>query len=490
MFPNPRCPAIALASIGVAFVLASCSTEAPTGDRMRRAEVNTSLAVGKVSVCHMPGSVDTILDIGASSLAAHLAHGDYVATLIVSHGAEQPGDGVHFRRIGDALSVAQAGRLARGELVSAGCRITILVADGTYDGTAVSAPTGDVEQFPIIVDVPDITLRGALVMGLDAAGRATGDGVGATLTTLTPVEPMPVIGGVSTPIILANAHPGGSAGNGLVVEGFVFQSGHDPAVDAGGQGILGVRVTGLTIRGNRFEGGFTESIDLRAGSGDVIQNHLSGTGGTCDICLAGPGDYRADGNRLLAGGIPGITVDGPVGLGVPSGVEPFTLPATAETSAELVNNDISDHNRVPVGVGIRLDALGVGGPNVQSTVHALIRDNRLVNNRFGIIIHAAFPVAGTALRGDIDATLGGNMIEQSCEAKLLVSFSRHTTALGLSANPYLHNSTFQLALGGDLDWSEAWFSDPDGFGNTLIVDGNVIPNGSRQFYDAAGCPGR
>jgi hypothetical protein len=61
--------------------------------------------------------------------------------------------------------------------------------------------------------------------------------------------------------------------------------------------------------------------------------------------------------------------------------------------------------------------------------------------------------------------------------------------LGLSANPYLLNSTFQLALGGDVDWSDAWFSHPDGFGNTLVVDGQTIANGSRHFYDAVGCPG-
>jgi hypothetical protein len=490
MMPNLRCPAIGMASLGLALSLAGCTSDVPTSDQSQRTGDAAFAFAGDVAVCHKPGSADTILEVPAPALAAHLAHGDYITTLLVSHAPDLPADGIHFGRISDALSAARAVRMARGELRSASCRITILVADGTYQGTAISTASGDIEQFPMIIDVPDITVRGALVMGLDDAGRATGNGVGTAASTLTPVEPMPILNGVSIPIIIDNAHANGSAGNGLVIEGFVFQSGHDAAVDAGGQAILGLRTTGLTIQGNRFESGFTESIDLRGLSGDVIQNHLSGTAGTCDICLAGPGNYRGEGNRLLAGGIPGITVDGPVGLGVPSGIEPFVLPATAETFADLENNYISDHNRTPVGVGIRLDALGVGGPNVQSAVHALIRDNRLVNNRFGIIIHAAFPVAGTALRGDIDATLGGNVIEQSCEAKLLVSFSRHTTALGLSANPYLHNSTFQLALGGDLDWSEAWFSDPDGFGNTLIVDGNVIPNGSRQFYDAAGCPGR
>src|SRR6185295_5558839 len=112
--------------------------------------------------------------------------------------------------------------------------------------------------FPFVVDVPNITLRGALVMQLDAAGRATGEGVGPNRTTLKPVDPMPFEdAGPSVPIIIANGHPGGSAGNDLTVEGFVFQSGHDITVDMGGQAVFSIRVKGLVIRGNRFEEGFS-----------------------------------------------------------------------------------------------------------------------------------------------------------------------------------------------------------------------------------------
>jgi hypothetical protein len=174
---------------------------------------------------------------------------------------------------------------------------------------------------------------------------------------------------------------------------------------------------------------------------------------------------------------------------VPSGVEPLELPAAAETWAEIRNNEVRDHLRLPVGTGIRVDALGVGAPNVHNTVHAVIRDNLLVDNRFGIIVHAAFPVRNTNLRSDVDVTFGGNEILQSCQAKLLVSLSRHTTALGLSSNPFLLNSTFQLTLGGDLDWDEVWYGHPAGFGNVLLVDGQPVANGTRQFYDAVGCPG-
>lgn len=489
MRPNLRPHALGICCLGLALAASSCSSDVLTSEQSRRATADLSTA-DTVWICHLPGIANTIEAIPAPSVAPYLAAGDYITTLFVSRDPGQPADGAHFRRISDALTAARTGRLARGEQVSAGCRITIIVADGVYQGTAVSTPSGDVEQFPIVVDVPAITLRGALVMGVDAAGRATGQGVGPASSTLTPLEPLPVIGGVSTPIIIANAHPGGSAGNSLIVQGFVLQSGHNPAVDAGGQGVFGARITGLTIFGNRFEAGFTESIDLRSVTAQLVTNHLAGTAANCDMCLAGPGAYQVVGNTLLAGGIPGILVAGSVGLGVPNGVEPLTIPTTAVTSAQLVNNAISDHNRTPVGSGIRLDALGSSAPNVQTTIHASIVGNLLVNNRFGIIMHAGMTNGSTVLRGDMDATLSGNIIQQSCETALLVAFTRSNTTLGLASNPYLHNSTYKLTLVGDPNWSTAWFDDPAGLGNKLIVNGLQIANGTRQFYDATGCPGR
>ncbi len=480
-------PLVAAAGLAAALTLAACSPERTTSADGRLAAAAS--AVGKVDLCHFDAATGAIISVGSPALGAHLAHGDYVSTLLVNRGDVQAGDGVHFTTVGAALDAARAARLAHGELTEAACRITIRVAAGDYPGSASAPASAKAEHFPLIVDVPDISLLGALAMTLDGNGRATGQGDGSGETAFVPSEPLPIVTEASTPIIAANGHPDGSAGHGLVVQGFVFRSGHSGVgTDAGGQGVLALRVNGLTIRGNRFEPGFTESIDLRASSGEVLENHLSGTAGTCDVCLAGPGRYRAAGNRLLAGGIPGLGTSGVVGLPVPAGVEPFALPATAETWAEIVNNSVQDHRRVPVGVGVRVDAVGVRAPNVQNLIHATIRDNRIENNRFGIIVHAAFPVAGTLLRSDVDVTLGGNEIVGSCQAKLLVSLSRHTTALGLSNNPWLRNSTFRLDLAGNLPWDEAWYGHPAGFGNTLIVDGAEIPNGTRQFYSETSCP--
>jgi hypothetical protein len=471
-------------------LLASCAADSPSAPSSERAELALTPAPGKFRVCHRPAGKGSILEIGPDGLADHLAHGDYITTLMVGHDPMQPTDAAHFATITGALSAARASRTAAGEAVAAACRISIIVSAGTYQGTVGSA-TGDLEHFPMIVDVPDITLHGALVMALDAGGRATGEAATPGTSVLAPDAPLPFTNSISIPILIATSHPGGSAGNGLVVEGFVFQSGHGAQDGLGGQGILGLRALGLAISGNRFEGGFTEKVDLRATSADVTNNYFTGPAATCDLCLAGPGTFTASGNRILAGGIPGIAVSPTVQLPVPSVVELSVLPGSAETWATVRNNDVRGHQRVPVGVGIRLDAIGVGAPDVHGTIHAVVQDNTVADNRFGMIVHAAFPVAGTALRGDVDMTLGGNVFQGSCETDLLVSFARHSTGMGIDLNPrpYQRNSTFQLALNGNLDWGDAWVAHPEGFGNTLIVDGAVIPNGTRQFYDATGCPG-
>lgn len=462
----------------------------------------TVASAAAVAVCHRSGTTGSIVEVSLNELPTHRSHGDYFVNLSVGKSAAGSPDSTRFTRIEAALASVRAGRLARGEGQSAACRITIAVDSGTFRGTAAARTDTTIEHFPLVVDVPDVTLRGMLMLGSDATGRVTTAQPGNP-TALSPLEPLPIVGGAtsqtgsSTPIILANGHPdGSSAGHGLIVQGFLFQSGHigiDTLV--GGQGVFALRVQRLTITGNRFESGFTEMIDLRASDGVVDRNLFGGVLtaaiGACDICITGPGQFIVSNNKLLVGGIPGIlSVPGSL-LPVPSIVEQYTLPAAATIVATVTNNAVSDHLRKPVGVGVRVGTVGVGAPNVVGTSKVMIRGNALVNNTFGVIVEAAFPVANTALRGDATVTLDGNVFQQSCQNDLLVSFSRHTTAIGAATQPqpYLKGSTYTLSLGGNLKWSDAWFSNPDGFGNTLIVDGQTIANGTRHSYDAARtCP--
>jgi hypothetical protein len=324
-------------------------------------------------------------------------------------------------------------------------------------------------------------------MEIDAGGRATGKGLSDDVSTLAPTAPLVSQGQLSWPIIIVNGHPNGFAGNGTVIEGLAFQSGHVAAEEFGGAAIVSMRVRDMVISGNRFEGGFSESVDLRATSARVDQNFLSGGGVTCDLCLAGPGDYYAQGNRLLAGGIPGFLISPGTRIPVVPAMEQWDLPASATVTATVVNNEVRNHLRKPVGVGIRVAAMVLGGPDVAGLSHVEARDNLLVGNNFAMIVEAGFPVKNTLLRGDVELVLHGNTFLSSCQNPVLVSLSRHTTGLGIAnpPAPYMKNSSYTLSLGGDIAWSDVWVSHPAGFGNTLTVDGVEIPNLQRTAYDAA-----
>ena len=464
-----RSRVIILALSAALFITACDSVTEPTG--------------AELSLCHVSGSMGTIIPIRTSQLASHLRHGDYVANLFVSKQTVAGNDSIHFTRIGDALSFARAGRLARNETQTAACRITISVDSGVFQGTTGRTGPSGADKWPLIIDVPQISLVGSFKMHLDGDGRAVGtnDGIGAT--TLLPTSPLDYQE-FSQPLIIVNGHPNGSAGHGATIEGFVLSSGHD-GVDnePAGQGVFALRVNDITVAGNLLEGPFSESIDLRASSGLVDRNFLPGIGGSCDICLAGPGNYQATNNRLTSGGIPGFLILAATLIPVDTLIEQHDLPSASTVTATVTNNEVRNHLYQPVGVGLRVGAVGVGAPNVVGTAHVVAHGNLFDNNTFGVLVEAAFPVVGTALRSDIDLTLGGNAISESCQHDLLVAFSRHTTVLGLSDYPYLHNSTYTLSLGGDLEWADAWYGNPAGYGNTLIVDGDTIPNGARSAYD-------
>ena len=481
----------------LSLIMMACAGEPPTVPIIATSHVaaagNRAVANDKVMVCHMTDDAPRIIEISTAALNAHINHGDHIAQFVVDKTSDDLGDGVHFDRIGEAVAAARAVRIARGEQESAACRITIVVAPGIYPGSVAASADPGFERFPLIIDVPDVTLQGAFDMLIDASGRATEVSGNGNTTILAPSPSLVSIPNFSEPLLFVNGRGDGFKGNGFVIQGFELQSGH-PGVDSqiGGVGIVSLRVSGLVVQGNRFDDRFSESVDLRASSAHIDHNHfgnggaLPNVGGTCDLCLAGPGDYGAEGNRFLAGGIPGILVTPAAGLRVPVGVEAYVLPTSATVSATLVNNEVRDHQRLPVGVGIRVGAVGVGAPNVAGLARVDARDNVLVNNRFAMIVEAAFPMLNTLRKGDIELTLHGNTFLASCQNNFLVSFSRHTTGLGLpNANaPYLLNSNYSLTLGGDIAWGDIWYSHPAGFGNTFTVDGAVIPNGSWNAYDA------
>ncbi len=472
----------------LAALLAGCSTDDPAAPIVPE-EPNV------IDMCQQAGGVGTIVTVPASQVAPRRQRGEYVTRFEVDPSKAPVTDSIHFRRLTDALDVARSIRTRRNESASAACRITIVVASGTLRGTAGESTDPVVERLPFVIDMPDITVTGALQVRQDreiAVVPLPGD----TTTRIVPSPALAVIGavgnqpGLSQPIFVVNGRADGSGGHRAIIEGFSMASGH-PSGDAamGGQGILALRARGLIVRSNQFTGNFTERIDLRASDGVVERNVSSGVGNSCDFCLAGPGTYTARFNRLADGGIPGIYVSPTVILPVPSGIDQYVLPADAEVNAVITKNIVETHQRRPVGTGLRLSSIGVGAPNVRGKVNATMRENTLTGNTFGIILEAGFPVAGTTLRGDITAVIENNIISGSCQAPLLVSFSRHTTGLGLATAPYLQNSSIAVQLTNPEEWDQtAWFAHVPNQGNTLTVNARNIAPGNRTAYNANGCP--
>jgi hypothetical protein len=446
-------------------------------------------------ICHDPDEAAKLLELPYAARAAHLRHGDYTARLIVDQSSGLAGDGVHFRRMTDAVRAARAIRIARGETEAAACRITIQVAPGTYTGSFDAGVSPSLELFPLIIDVPDITLRGALSMKSDEDGRPTGEAKSdAQVSTLVPDRPLAFLPNTEAMIVVVG-HPGAFAGNGVVIEGFSFQSGRNDNTH-GGMGIISLRASGLVIRGNRFERALSSAADLRSSNALIEGNFGSQLGQNCGFCLAGPGGYTASDNRLIAGGLGGIYVSPalahmPFSLGADpvTTVEPDVLPTSATVTAVIRNNDIRGHTRLPIGFAVRVLAVGPNSSNVPQTGSVDLSDNDFVGNTFGLIVDAGFPTLGTLRKGDLDVSLNGNTIQESCQANLLVAFTRHTGALGVTSNPFLLNSTYRLSLGGDLSWDAAWFAHPQALGNSLIVDNAPVATGSHHSFDQNGCPG-
>ncbi len=448
-----------------------------------------SAPVARVTVCE-PGRSSTV-QIAESEVPALTARGGFVAELRVDRALTRNSP-PNYRRITDALAEARRIRKVVEGNAGSGCPITILVAAGAYEGTTAGLDTIK-ERLPLLIDMPNVTIRGRYQIPTDSAARPRGP-AGTAGTILTANPQLAVVGGttqtgISEPMILVNSE-NGVGGDGAVIEGFVLRSGHAASdTNTAGKGVLTFRAANVRVQGNSFEGNFTERVDLRGGSGAVVRNFSSGPGGTCDICVAGPGTFEVFANTLRDGGIPGILVVPATVLPAPAGVNQFFPPSVSFVSVDISRNEISGHQRTPVGVGIRLATIGIGAPNVAGTSRLTIRDNYVHHNRFGVIVEAGFPVAGSSLKGDAIIETSGNQFVAQCQTDLYVALTRHTAGLGLAAQPYSRSSAIQITLGGELPWDRAWLAHPDGLLNTVTVNGALVANGVRHAYDAAKrCP--
>lgn len=498
--PNPA----RFALLAALAVLASCTGDQPN-PLAPTAVTATRDAGSKVDVCHKPAGADArILEVSRNAMATHIDHGDYVTSLYVDEQGTA-GDGVHFNRISDAVRAASATRRAMSEKTTAACRITVNVAAGTYLGSFYTADE-TLESLPIFIGVPDITLRGALVMPVDAASRALGSSAsGASI--IAPDRPMIAnqqTGPLAEALVVVSDDAAGYHGDGAIVENFRLRSGHNlSGTTAGGIGIGALRVQNLVVRGIHFEPTVYSAVDFRASTATLATSFGQRLGPGCNLCIAGPGNYQISGNRVIDGGFVGLFLapvavrpNFPMGLNADGIVVPaYVAPLVIANAATVSNNDISNHRGNPMGLGagIRLLSWVFDAPASSQSSVIRLEDNTLRHNIIGLIVDAnTTPVASPPrVPGNIDVALAGNAIGPSCRNSLLVSFTRFSRTLGASATQsYLSNSTYRLTLGGDTSWSDAWYDNSMGTGNTLLVDGATIPMAKRiaPSDNPAGCP--
>ena len=468
-----------IAVILSAILLQACvrdATQSPTAPE----GASRSAGMSTVSVCHIAGTGrGDVIDVANAALPAHVGHGDYVAELFVDH-AFTGGDGVHYPRISDAIEAVRSVRFAHDELRAAACRITIEVLPGTYVGSFDDSGDATTERFPLFIDVPRVSLIGALVMPLDAAGRATGAGSSVASSVLRPDRQLPA----ASAMLMLVGNPQGSAADSAIVRGFQFESVGSTGAQATGAGMGMLRVTDVVITGNDFSAPLSTAVDSRESSVRASANYVKGMGTACGFCFAGPGSVTVVGNRLLDGDNVGVffvayTVQPDFPLGNHAGmdwhVDDLVPPTSATLLATAINNDVSNHthNQNGVATGFRVIAHSKSTAAVAQSAKVTLDGNSSHHNSFGLIIDAGFPAGGVS--GNVDVTLRRNSLYNNCQHNVLVSFARHTQTLGTSTGTgYLRNSTYHLDF-EDTPWADAWYDHQAGLGNTLVVDGEVPP---------------
>jgi hypothetical protein len=350
-------------------------------------------------------------------------------------------------------------------------RVIIDVGPGTFSGSSIGSPT--VETLPIVVDVPDITLRGSTELDADVRGLPTGT-FGSATTLSLPAEDDTV----SALLLVTPSDNGATRGDRVTVTGFVLDSAL--AGNTSTTMVLGTvdvafdRVQGFIFAGNITKRAFA-GVSTRAASGRVEANYISGnflgagiTGGN----NASPATITFTKNRVTENGETGL---GFVGTG--DTLYPFT-PRVQSTVTDIfdtivataTDNDLSGNS----GAGLWIMNQTRQTLASSSHVSARITDNTLDKNTFGVIVHGglvyrtiAFVPVPLPYSGTTDATFQDNVITNSKSAPALVTFTHPVAAVdpqqllvpknGLTYK-YLQQSTFTISDSGEL--ADAWIDHP------------------------------
>lgn len=368
---------------------------------------------------------------------------------------------------------------------------------------AVAAARASSTQVVIKVEPGDYPLSSPLVLDFPVELRGSNEAV------VAPDDPWPtgsIVAGTETRVFATAAigsqplikigRSDATVLTGVSISGFTFQG------SSAAQEIVLTRVQRYLVADNVFRAPANFAFQSNASSGELKANYFSGVG-TAAIFNGGypesPSNIVASGNRAVGNNLGGILLNG----------ASIDIPELGDHLQAVVRDNDLSNNTGNQGFGLRLFILrrDMGAPgDTQSEAHidAVIRDNRLVGNRIGVIVDAGFPyrsVAGVCdprtYSGTINLDLFGNTLNSSQVSPALITFTRFNAALNPSLLPlwqYLHGATFEIS-DNDGTLASARIDHPatdpfvgpcpgdethEPLDNTLIYNGVTLPNG-RNF---------
>ena len=433
--------------------------------------------------------------------------------LYVDAVAAPNGDGSSARpywRITDAVLRARGDR--RNAVIPAKERITIYVAAGTYYGSYDAQKLGanpQWEMLPIILNVPNLTLSGATVLDADAQGLPAG--VHAGLETILATKDSHLVDALHALIVIAGTTDG-SAGDGVTVNGFDLQQKQGGSSDPIRTfGLWVERVSDFEIRGNVFVQ-TPIGLGTRLASGVVQGNFFNAselgliiTGGS----IVQPAVVTIAGNRAIGQSEGGLILSGVAGLAsLALGANTVTLPLLQKTfdrrdpqdrrnipdtlSAIVTGNEVSDNGHFGARLwGYTPSKYSTTDGTLTSVLNATLTGNSFLRNGdYGIAVDAgwadrSFPLTlSTAFTG----TFQGNLFSANGRGPALFTFTTFWVSVGLNFPKYdkFQNQSFYQITDLDAELTGFDYDNPttdpfDGttLSNTLIVNGTVIPPGSK-----------
>jgi hypothetical protein len=414
--------------------------------------------------------------------------------LYVDATSQPPGDGSQgspYPTISAAVARARNDRLTMA--VPDSETIVVHVRAGEYFGSYVHTGSGN-ELLPILLDVPNLELRGDTVLVFDADGWPTG-AVNGTETSLTATT---FLGGGFLERFMFLVGPTSDllTGADVTIGGFVIDGGLN-GQKYNGVGIGLDRAAGASIAGNVIQR-TSYAMFARASTAAIRGNFINDcrAGGILTAGpAASPASYLFQDNRSVRNHDVGVT---PWATGHVFAWDPALTPVPADAlydanHADVIHNDLSDNTSTAGSTGIRCGMFLPGLPAGQSTGHLTvnIESNRIAGNSIGFYVDAGFPARSypQSLTASFHGYFAGNQVTASAIVPALITFTdnwtaRKQTPSQLSVNKYLEDSLFEFIVDDELAgfWYDNPSSDPGSgvaLDNTLLVNG--VPFSGRNI---------